>query len=300
MKAEYIRKPDSVLKGKNREIAVFNTAGENIDHSVVEAFGEEWLKFQDYDDETIRKFVLEYFDIITDEMVNKDTYMADIGCGTGRWSKYMSTRCGYIEAIDPSNALIAADNLLKGIENIRLTKASTETVPFADDTFDFVMSIGVLHHIPNTQKAMMDCVKKVKKGGYFYTYLYYNLENRGAFFRFTYTISNIIRLGVCRLPAGLKRFVCDILAATIYLPIVSLVRFLYFIGAKKLGDKLPLTSYKNKNFFVLRNDALDRFGTALEQRFSKKQVIEMMEFCGLENIIVSPNSPYYHAVGKKK
>jgi 2-polyprenyl-3-methyl-5-hydroxy-6-metoxy-1,4-benzoquinol methylase len=35
------------------------------------------------------------------------------------------------------------------------------------EPFDFAMSIGVLHHIPNTQKAMNNCVKKVKLGGYF-------------------------------------------------------------------------------------------------------------------------------------
>ena len=300
MKQQYNRLPDAILKAKNREIAVFSTEGENIDHSVVVSFGEEWLKFQDYDDETIEKFVREYFDILSDQMVNKGSYAADIGCGTGRWSKYLSTRAGFIEAIDPSDALYAADNLLGNIENIRLTKASTETIPFPDETFDFAMSVGVLHHIPDTQKAMMDCVRKVKKGGYFYTYLYYNLDNRGFLFKFIFWISNGVRKIVSRMPAGIKRFACDLLAGTIYLPIVWLIRFMYWIGAGKLADKLPLNSYKNKNFFVLRNDALDRFGTKLEHRFSRKQVIVMMENCGLDNIVIGPGVPFYHAVGRRK
>lgn len=45
--------------------------------------------------------------------------------------------------------------------------ASTDNIPFNDETFDFGMSIGVLHHIPNTQKALRDCVKKIKMGDTF-------------------------------------------------------------------------------------------------------------------------------------
>ena len=33
----------------------------------------------------------------------------------------------------------------------------------------------------------------------------------------------------------------------------------------------PLSDYKNKSFYTMRTDALDRFGTKLEKRFSKKE-----------------------------
>lgn len=299
MKVNYNTIPEKVIRGKNREIAVFSTEGKNIDHTVVEEFGEEWLKFQAYTDETIDKFVKEYFEILNENIVNKNTYAIDIGCGTGRWTKFLSTRAGFVEAIDPSNSIIAADNLLGDIPNVRLTKASVETIPFDDETFDFAMSVGVLHHIPDTQKAMTDCVKKVKKGGYFYCYLYYNLDNRGFAFRSLFQITDVIRKAVSSLPAKIKRAVCDILAAVIYLPMVLLVRFVDFLGFKKFAEKLPLSPYKNKSFFVLRNDALDRFGTKLEQRFSKQEVIDMMKNCGLDDIVVGKNAPFYRAVGRR-
>ncbi|MDB5198172.1 MAG: Class SAM-dependent methyltransferase [Chitinophagaceae bacterium] len=299
MKNNYNKIPEQIIKSKRRDIAVFSTEGTNIDHSVVEAFGDEWLKFQNYTDETIDIFVKEYFDILDDTMVNKNTYAIDIGCGTGRWTKYLSTRAGFIEAIDPSNAVFAADNLLGDITNVRLSKASVETIPFDDETFDFAMSVGVLHHIPNTQQAMTDCIKKVKKGGYFYCYLYYNLDNRGFAFKLLFKASDLIRKMVSSLPAKIKKVICDILAAVIYLPMVLLVRFFYFIGLKKIGAKMPLSPYKNKSFFVLRNDALDRFGTKLEQRFSREEVIEMMKNAGLDNIIVGHTAPFYRAVGRK-
>ena len=299
MKKNYNREPEGVVKGKNREISIFSIEGENIDSEVVQSFGDEWVKFHDFSDETIHEISQEYFDIITDEIVNRNTYMLDIGCGTGRWTKYLAGKAGFIEAIDPSQAIFAADKLLGDISNVRLAKANTETIPFDDETFDFAMSVGVLHHIPDTQKAMQDCVKKVKKGGYFYCYLYHNLDTRGWWFKTLYWLSDQIRKVVCRLPAKMKRAVCDVLAIIIYMPLILWVRFLVLIGLRKIAIYMPLSAYNNKSFFVIRNDALDKFGTRLEQRFSREQVISMMKNCGLTNIVLSPLSPFYHAVGKK-
>ncbi|MEO5967903.1 MAG: hypothetical protein ABIP68_09345, partial [Ferruginibacter sp.] len=142
-------------------------------------------------------------------------------------------------------------------------------------------------------------VKKVKKGGYFYCYLYHNLESRGIVFKTIFNLSELIRKVVCKLPAKLKRAVCDILAIVIYMPLILLLRLFWALGFKKLAMKIPLSGYKDKSFFVIRNDSLDKFGTKLEQRFSKQQVIDMMVNSGLSEIVVSPISPYYHAVGKK-
>ncbi len=296
----YKDQPLKYVKASNREIAIFSTEGENIDTEVVKSFGDEWLKFHDFSDETIARIAKEYFDILNEEIVNKNTYALDIGCGTGRWTKWLTRKAGFIEAIDPSNAIFAADKLLGDIQNVRLSKASVETIPFPDETFDFAMSIGVLHHIPDTQQAMKDCVKKVKKGGFFYCYLYYNLETRGWWFKTLYWLSDLIRKVVCRLPSAIKRVVCDILAIVIYMPLVLWVRFLVLIGLRRVARKMPLSAYNNKSFFVIRNDCLDKFGTRLEQRFSKEQVEKMMRNCGLDNIVISPLTPFYHAIGKKQ
>jgi len=50
----------------------------------------------------------------------------------------------------------------------------------------------------------------------------------------------------------------------------------------------------------MRTDALDRFGTRLEHRYTKKQIKQMMEDSGLENISFSSNMPYWCSLGFKK
>lgn len=301
MKTSYNQSPVSVNKGENKAISCFNTEfdGANIDHNVVKTFGEEWEKFNSFEDSEISKIGDMYFDIVDEKMLNKNSYCIDIGCGTGRWTKYLLDKIGFMEAVDPSAAIYTADKLIGHAENVRFSIASTDNLPFEDETFDFGMSIGVLHHIPDTAKAMANCVKKIKIGGYFYTYLYYNLEDKGVIFKLLFKIMNGVRSIVSSMPSKLKKFTCDVLAVLFYMPIVLLGRFFRAIGLKNLAKKMPLSFYQDMSFFVIRNDSLDRFGTTLEQRFSRAEITEMMTNAGLEQIVISEGAPLYHAVGKR-
>lgn len=301
MRQEYNKAPINKINGPNNSIDVFTKldSSENIDSDVVKSFGEEWGKFAQHNDESVRELRKEYFDIINETIVNKNSYMIDIGCGSGRWTDYFTDKAGFIEAIDPSDAVLVADNMLGKNKNVRVTKASVDTIPWADETFDFGMSIGVLHHIPNTKQALIDCVKKIKRGGYFYVYLYYRFDNRGFLFKTVFYLSNILRLAISRLPTGLKKFICDILAALVYWPLSRFAGLLHKINFHKLAKKNPLEPYYNKPFYNLRNDCLDRFGTKLEQRFLKSEIEEMMKAAGLIDIVFGEESAYWHAIGKK-
>lgn len=298
----YQVEPLRTVRTERRSIALFPVEGQggNVDARVVESFGEEWKKFHRFDPEEIRRLGAEYFDIVTEDMLRPDSYCLDVGCGSGRWTSYLLPRIGFMEAVDPSQAVFAADLLLGDAPNVRLTQASTDTLPFPDCTFDFAMSIGVLHHIPDTAKALSDCVRKVKIGGYFYVYLYYNLENRGVLFRTLFRLSDLLRRCISRLPSLPKKIVCDLIALLVYMPLVLLGRLFRSLGLKRLAKKMPLSSYQNYSFFVIRNDALDRFGTRLEQRFSRDQIRSMMQQAGLEQIVISEGVPYWHAVGKRQ
>jgi hypothetical protein len=68
---------------------------------------------------------------------------------------------------------------------------------------------------------------------------------------------------------------------------------------EKFRRNIPLQGYENQSFYVIRNDSLDRFGTPLEQRFSRIEIKEMMQEAGLEDIVFSEHIPYWHAVGRK-
>ena len=74
-------------------------------------------------------------------------------------------------------------------------------------------------------------------------------------------------------------------------------------AAERLGvsvDNLPLSAYRERSFYVMRNDSLDRFGTALEHRFRRSQIEQMMRAAGLTAIQFSEAVPYLCAVGLRE
>lgn len=272
---------------------------ENIDEVTVNSFGDEWNKFSRFDENEIEKIGNEYFDIINEKVISKETTVLDLGCGSGRWSKYLSNKVKFIECVDPSNAVYAAAKLLEKCENVRITKASLDGLPFESNSFDFVMSLGVLHHIPDTQLALNELVEKVKLDGYVFIYLYYKLENRKLGYKLIFQLSCVPRFIISKMPKFFKHIFCEIIAFTVYLPLVGIAKFFKYSFKNKLYKKIPLSYYVGKSLNVIRNDALDRFGTPLEQRFTKKQINEMMRNAGLDDIVFSNYEPYWHAVGKR-
>ncbi len=298
---EFTKAPLNISEASNKPVYVFNVDfdGENADKKTIESFGDEWKKFHNFPDSIIAASGAKYFDIVTDKMLNSNSYVLDIGCGTGRWTKFIHKRAGFVEAVEPSDAIFFADILLKNVNNVRLTKASIDNLPFPDDCFDFGMAIGVFHYIPDPYPAIHKCIKKIKSGGYFYAYMYYNLENRGLLFRSMFQVTNLIRKAVSSLPSKTKRITCDVLAYTLYVPLVYAGKILNKTGMQSLAKKLPLSRYQTAKMFTIRNDALNRFGTPIETRFSKKEIYDMMTKCGLTDIVFSNNIPYYHVVGRK-
>ena len=148
------------------------------------------------------------------------------------------------------------------------------------ESLDLAMSLGVLHHIPDTGLAIRDIASKIKSGGVFLCYLYYKLENKPVFYRGLFWASNSLRWVISRLPYALRRLIARVIAALIYLPLARTAKFLSSMG--KNVSNFPLHHYADMPFVMLQNDALDRFGTRLEQRFSKKEITAMLDNAGFD------------------
>ena len=65
-------------------------------------------------------------------------------------------------------------------------------------------------------------------------------------------------------------------------------------------ESFPLAVYRRQSFYTMRTDALDRFGTRLEQRFTRREITAMMTEAGLTDIKFSDDFPFWCAVGIKK
>lgn len=295
----YSRPPVGSRRVRGNEVHLFATGAAHRDERTIGAFGEEWEKFSTFDPAEIERVGGEYFDIVPQALLGPHVVAMDLGCGSGRWTRYLAGRVGHVEALDPSEAVFHAAHTHGDLANVRWNQAGVGEIPFADGTFDLIICLGVLHHVPDTAGAVARLAPKLRPGGHLLLYLYYALDGRGPLFRALFHVSDLFRRVVSSLPGGLKRVVCDVIAFTVYLPARTLVRLVRALGPKG-WRRLPLSYYHDKSLTVLRNDALDRFGTPLEQRFTRAEVERMMRDAGLEDIVFSPAAPYWHALGRRK
>jgi SAM-dependent methyltransferase len=272
----------------------------NTDQATVAGFGDEWSRF----DQTAlpadeRQTLFDgYFALFPWDALPANAVGADIGCGSGRWAALAAPRVGTLHCVDPSEAIDVARRALAQHDNVQFHRAGVDELPFEDNSLDFAYSLGVLHHIPDTKAAMQSCVNKLKPGAPFLVYLYYAFDNRPAWFRAVWKASEVIRAGVSKLPHSLRQVASEILAFSVYWP---LSRAAY--AAEKLGinvENWPLSGYRHRSLYTLRTDALDRFGTRLEQRFTRAQIEAMMADCGLGQIVVGTGFPHWSAVGIKQ
>lgn len=271
----------------------------NFDENVISGFGDEWERFDQSNLSAQECSLLfdRYFKIFPWFKLDSDSVGADIGCGSGRWAQLVAPKVGLLHCFDPSDALEVAKRNLDEQVNCKFHKKSIDRLGLDENSLDFAYSLGVLHHIPDTQAGLNAIAKFLKPGAPFLVYLYYALDNRPFWFRLVWKISNVFRLFISRLPYSLRYFSSQLIAIFIYFPLAWIAYIFEKIGVDVRN--FPLSSYRNVSFYTMRTDSLDRFGTRLEKRFSKEQIERMMIIAGFDSIQFSESEPFWCAVGFK-
>ncbi|MFQ6064874.1 MAG: class I SAM-dependent methyltransferase [Candidatus Bathyarchaeia archaeon] len=100
--------------------------------------------------------------------VGEGKNLLEIGCGYGTASRYIAKKYQlYVTAIDLDLELIRpARKNNADIPNLGLLEADATRLPFQDNDFDIVLSIQVMHHIPNWLSALREIKRVLKPKGY--------------------------------------------------------------------------------------------------------------------------------------
>jgi SAM-dependent methyltransferase len=273
------------------------------DNKVINDFGDEWNRFNFLDEIELLKLenqFKKYISPLPSNFLREGALVAaDFGAGSGRWSHFLKEYCSKLYVVEPSEkAFKVCQRRFKETKIICLNQSVADNeVP--ESSLDLAISLGVLHHIPDTRLAIEQVGKKLKEGGVFLCYLYYALENKPRVYRLIWKMSDSIRKITSKLPKPLKFFLAEVLALLVYLPLAKISKLLEKQG--KSVYKIPLHHYKDLSFKVMRNDALDRFGTSLEQRFTKDEITEMLDNSGfdIDSLKFSTDEPFWTFAVKK-
>ncbi|MEO7556115.1 MAG: class I SAM-dependent methyltransferase [Acidimicrobiales bacterium] len=273
------------------------------DAATVEGFGREWSTFDQsaLDESDLRRIFEDYFALFPWADLPQDARGADIGCGSGRWAQFVAPRVGHLLCVDASEEAVAvAKRKLQTLPNAEVRQGMAGALDIEHGSLDFAYSLGVLHHTPDPEAALRDCVDVLKPGAPFLLYIYYAFDNRPAWFRSLWRVTDALRRVISSRPFRQRYWISQAIACVVYWPLARAARMLELVrlppGAVEL---VPLAFYRDKPFYVLRNDALDRFGTKVEHRFTQAQMRTLMESAGLTDIEFAETAPFWVAVGRR-
>ena len=275
----------------------------NYYKDVVEDFGKEWKRFN-YNDHSLmgelKKIYDNYFHIFPWELYNIDQSIGiDIGCGSGRWANFSADKVKKLILLDASSeALKVAKKNLEGKKNIEYLNQSAGSISIDTNSLDFAYSLGVLHHIPDLKSALIEINRILKPKSHLLLYLYYKFENKPIYYKLIWMLTNPFRAIISRLPSKIKFVLSELIALTLYLP---LARFCKLLNKFNIPiNNIPMYQYANLSYYIMRTDALDRFGTKVEKRYSKNEIESILEDCNFEKIQFSDKPPHWCVLAIKK
>jgi len=202
------------------------------------AFGWQWQHFSEMHPEFEAQF-LDWLHPITPDFF-RDKRVLDAGCGTGRHAYFAATYdAGEVVALDLSAAVETARCNLAGFDNVHVVQGDLLRPPFRTAAegggFDFVYSIGVLHHLPDPYTGFRSLLRYVRPGGTIAVWVYGH-ENNG----FVREVVEPLRRLSTKLPPPLLRCLAWPLAVGFHGAAKGVYRPMSQRGA---GRALPLNEY---------------------------------------------------------
>ena len=182
--------------------------------ATVSGFGWEWLKFDTQIQDTYMTGENNFLDFIypvtETDFANK--LVLDAGCGMGRFLK-LGAEFGSREiiGIDLSDSVDAAYRNTRMLANAHVVQADIYSLPFAKQ-FDYIFSVGVLHHLHAPQQGFSSLAQLLKDGGKLSAWVY-GRENNGWVIRFL----SPLRLHITsRLPRPMLHGISHLLGSILY------------------------------------------------------------------------------------
>jgi SAM-dependent methyltransferase len=202
----------------------------------------------------------------------------DVGCGMGRFAAVASRWGARVIGVDLSSAAEVAAANLSDRDSVTILQADAFSLPFAPGSFDFIYSIGVLHHTPDCERAFKGLTDFLKPGGSIAIWLYSGYNH-------WYRFSDLYRKLTHRLPARWLHALCYLA-----LPLYHLYRGLRSIplvgssASRLLHHLLPISLHPDRDIRVL--DTFDWYSPKYQSKHTYEQVFRWFESCGLESLRV--------------
>ena len=253
-----------------------------------ESFGYQWTAFSQMVCD-FRENFWNYLSPATPEFF-RGRLGLDAGCGFGRHIYHAASYGAEMIGVDVSRAIDATRQNTKQFRSVHLVQADIYQLPFAEGIFDFIYSVGVIHHLPDPARGLKSLVPLLKPGGTLFLWLYSSKRKVVNF------LLETIRPATTRMPHRLLQVVSWASAAidwsVFVLPYQTLKGVRGFAGPVERLTPARVKLYSRYPFQVLYADWFDRLATPIRFYYDEAGVRALVGSGGLSDIQVTPTGLY--------
>jgi SAM-dependent methyltransferase len=239
----------------------------------VDDFSVQWANFYQndgyYASEELLRDYLEPFVQLEDL---RGCTVAEVGCGNGRFIRLLAGYAERVIAVEPGDGIHNTREYCKGLDNVEFVHAEVYELPELPQ-LDHVFCIGVLHHMPDSAKALEIMKGLLRPGGHALIWVYGQEGNE-----LYLAVFGPIRKITQKLPYAVLRGISTGLA----LPLKA------YIGACRILP-LPMRSYMRRvlaplDFKGLVLNIYDQLNPKIAYYWTREEIGGLMEGAGFEDL----------------
>jgi SAM-dependent methyltransferase len=200
----------------------------------------------------------------------------DVGCGAGRHVKQATGLGAEVIGLDVSRAIDSAVRLNDGNPKAQFVQADILKLPFRPAAFDFIYSLGVLHHLPEPERGFRRLIQALKSGGAICIWVYQRTRRKECL--------EYIRRVTTRIPLKPLQALSWTAAAIDYGLFVNLYRL--GRSSHMIASNAPplIKEYASYDFGASYTDWFDRLSAPISHSYSEADILAWCERAGLQKI----------------
>ncbi|MDP3703008.1 MAG: methyltransferase domain-containing protein, partial [Candidatus Omnitrophota bacterium] len=172
------------------------------------------------------------------------------------------------------------------LSNARVLQADLSRLPFGDDTFDFIYSYGVLHHLLSPTQGLLELVRVLKPASRIAVYLYEDFRERSIFWRWFLAGADAGRRLTTALPPAVLYRCCQLGSPIIWACFALPYRLLSKVPRlRPVAAGFPFRHARGP--FSLTGDLYDRFSAPIERRYTRADALAFFQQARLQDVTIA-------------
>jgi 2-polyprenyl-3-methyl-5-hydroxy-6-metoxy-1,4-benzoquinol methylase len=234
-------------------------------------FADQWSRFSSPSssmsvERACRDFLTQYG---LREMDFDGKVVLDVGCGMGRHALFVAPHARLVVGLDASDSIETFARNLSEHRNTLAVMGSALNPPLAEESFDVVYAIGVLHHTADPELGIRRCCALVKPGGILALYLYVRTNAAAEM------VNLLLRSVTTRLPPDVLLGIARCLAVVGGSPISSSISYVVNLSMEERYEDRVLDNY-------------DWYGPRYQWHLKEEEVLGWLREEGFEPRWVNP------------